>query len=207
MRSHREPAPGQRQRDAERTKRLILRAALTEFSRAGFKGARVAAIAARAGVNTQLISYYFGGKQGLHDAIHTTWLQAETQITAPDQPFGEVVADYVPLDDERRDFVRLLAMENLQGGDAKEREGMRHALADLERRQRDGEIAADLDPACLLLALVAAAGAPAVYSSVMRAVAGDEVSEDQFARHYAAQLTRIVERLGPRPGDETGTAT
>ena len=65
----RSPKPEERQRDPERTRRLILEAAGAEFAAKGYAGARIAAIAARAGVNQQLISYYFDGKEGLYRAM------------------------------------------------------------------------------------------------------------------------------------------
>ena len=57
-------APG-RQRNPERSRERILAAALDEFSERGFAGARVDAIARRAGLNKQLISHYFGGGRRL----------------------------------------------------------------------------------------------------------------------------------------------
>ncbi len=47
----------------------ILFAAIEEFASKGLAGARTAEIAARAGVNKQLIFYYFGSKRGLYDAV------------------------------------------------------------------------------------------------------------------------------------------
>jgi TetR/AcrR family transcriptional regulator len=47
---------------------LLLAAARAEFSRHGAGGARTAAIAGRAGVNKQLLHYYFGTKQQLYRA-------------------------------------------------------------------------------------------------------------------------------------------
>lgn len=48
---------------------LILAAAREEFGRHGFAGGRVDRIARRAGVNKQLIFYYFGSKQGLYRSV------------------------------------------------------------------------------------------------------------------------------------------
>jgi TetR/AcrR family transcriptional regulator len=47
----------------------ILAAALSEFAAEGAAGARTARIAARAGVNKQLLHYYFGAKAGLYRAV------------------------------------------------------------------------------------------------------------------------------------------
>ena len=76
----RAPAPGQRQRDAERSRQALLAAALDEFSERGFAGARVADIARRAGVNKQLINYYFGSKEGLYLALQRAWLDREQEF-------------------------------------------------------------------------------------------------------------------------------
>jgi AcrR family transcriptional regulator len=53
--------PGARER--------ILRAGLQEIAAHGVAGARTARIAARAGVNKQLIHYYFRSKTGLYEAV------------------------------------------------------------------------------------------------------------------------------------------
>jgi len=47
----------------------IIAAAREEFSRRGFEGARVEQIARRAGVNKQLLFYYFHSKRGLFTAV------------------------------------------------------------------------------------------------------------------------------------------
>ena len=51
------------------SRQLIVQAAGREFGRHGFAGARVALIAHPAGVNKQLIFYYFHSKAGLFEAI------------------------------------------------------------------------------------------------------------------------------------------
>jgi TetR/AcrR family transcriptional regulator len=56
-------------RDAEVTQREILDAAEIEFSHHGLNGARISAIADRAGVTTAMIHYYFENKEGLYKAV------------------------------------------------------------------------------------------------------------------------------------------
>ena len=51
------------------SKSRILAAALGEFADRGFAGARTQRIAEAAGVNKQLLFYYFGSKQGLYEAV------------------------------------------------------------------------------------------------------------------------------------------
>ena len=58
-----------RPRDAEKTKGAILAAAREEFCRHGLAGARVDAIAERAGANKRLLYHYFGNKEDLYRAV------------------------------------------------------------------------------------------------------------------------------------------
>jgi TetR/AcrR family transcriptional regulator len=51
------------------TKTAIARAATAEFAEFGFHGARTARIARAAGVNKQLLFYYFGTKTGLYTEV------------------------------------------------------------------------------------------------------------------------------------------
>ena len=54
-----------RTRDAERTRQEILDAATVEFAALGMGGARMEAVAERAGVNKRLVYYYFDSKENL----------------------------------------------------------------------------------------------------------------------------------------------
>ncbi len=62
---------------------MILGAARGEFGEHGFAGARVDRIARRAGVNKQLIFYYFGSKQGLYRSVLEVASGAITRSAAP----------------------------------------------------------------------------------------------------------------------------
>jgi AcrR family transcriptional regulator len=65
----RRPAPESRPRNADRSQRDILAAALQEFAEFGLGGARMDRIAERAGVNKRLIYYYFEHKESLFTAV------------------------------------------------------------------------------------------------------------------------------------------
>jgi AcrR family transcriptional regulator len=58
-----------RSRDPQRTRASILQAATEEFSRRGLGGARVDAIAQRAGANKRMLYHYFGNKEELFLAV------------------------------------------------------------------------------------------------------------------------------------------
>lgn len=78
----------------------IIAAAREEFSRRGFDGARVDQIARKAGVNKQLLFYYFHSKRGLFNAVLAKGAsQLEQALTAlPLAPGSPGSADPHPLD-------------------------------------------------------------------------------------------------------------
>ncbi|MFG1905177.1 TetR/AcrR family transcriptional regulator [Kribbella sp. NPDC048928] len=195
----RSPGPEERQRDPERSKQQLLDAAVAEFGAHGFSGARVSEIAARAGVNKQLISYYFGGKEGLYRAVADRWRAAEPTITATAETLGEVVGAYARATIEQPDLLRLLIREGIDrdtaGNDAgAQYERFQGMLADFRRRQSDGELAADLDAAYAGLALFGLAAVPVVFPQIARALGLDPDTED-FTDKYAEQVALLVSYL------------
>src|ERR1700754_2751481 len=66
-------------RDPAGTRQKLLSAARHEFARSGLAGARVDEIAARAGVNKQLVYHYFGDKDALYLAV-LEWVYEEIRI-------------------------------------------------------------------------------------------------------------------------------
>jgi len=195
-------SPGERRRDPERTRARILDAAKVEFGAKGFAGARVSDIADRAGVNKQLISYYFGGKEGLYTELNNQWRQVSDQLSSADRPLDEVVAGYTMSTLHDRDGARLMVWSNMSSPSeappdtGQEREFLQAQTADLRRRQEAGELPADLDPACVMLALFAAASATVTLPRVAKAIAGDEADSPAFTEHYADQLARLIRHLG-----------
>ncbi|MCE6994092.1 TetR/AcrR family transcriptional regulator [Saccharothrix sp. S26] len=189
----RSPDATERKRDPERTKARILEAATAEFAAKGYAAARVSAIADRAGVNKQLISYYFGGKEGLYRELSGRWRQQGGQLT--EGPLAEVVRGFVRSTREQRDWARLMVWQNVSGDDMPD-EGdadfLRAQVEALRARQEAGEIPPDLDPACLLLALTAAASATLFMPRMAHRITGQDPDTDEFAEHYAEQLARLV---------------
>jgi TetR/AcrR family transcriptional regulator len=194
----RSPRGQERKRDPERTRERILDAAVVEFGEHGFAGARISAIARRAGVNEQLISYYFDGKEGLYRALQRRWQMISADASRPELPIADVVAAFLRLNAEQRSFARLLAWDGLAhtGSDAVEPDAyFTEMVEDLLRRQRAGELADDLDPAYVLLMLFAAALAPSVIPQIARRLTGLSADSPRFQEAYAEQLRRVVERL------------
>src|SRR5215472_4628895 len=100
--------PGSRRgraHDAEGAREAILDAAEEVFAEHGFDGARVDAIAARAGYNKSLIFQYFGDKLGLYTAILKRLDQQASDIQA--RIFAPLLADE-DLTSDARKFRKLL---------------------------------------------------------------------------------------------------
>jgi TetR/AcrR family transcriptional regulator len=202
--ARRAPAPELRQRDAERTRAALLDAALTEFAAKGLAGARVSEIAERAGVNKQLISYYFGGKDGLYQALVARWLEEEARFAGPELPLDEIVVQYLQANIRLRDIMRMFLWSGLTYDPAADPPepgtDVPDDIADLRRRQAEGELADDLDPAFVLLLFMAAASVGITLPHKVKEVTGLEPTSDEFIERYGEQLRRIVRHLAaPRP--------
>lgn len=204
MAPRRAPAADERQRDAERSKQQLLDAAVIEFGARGFGGARVSEIAARAGLNKQLISYYFGGKQGLYQAVSERWRAGESGLAERTATLGELVAAYARESLAQPDLARLLIRQGVDrdtgpGDEAEQSARFQQVLADARQRQADGELADDLDPALVSLALFGMSAAAVTFPQIARALGLDPDAAD-FADRYADQLAKIVAHLAA-PGD------
>ncbi|WP_410615613.1 TetR/AcrR family transcriptional regulator [Amycolatopsis sp. lyj-109] len=200
----RSPKPQERQRDPERTRRLILEAAGAEFAAKGYAGARIAAIAARAGVNQQLISYYFDGKEGLYRAMSEGWGQRQSELMAPDLPLSEQVRRMALEAPANRDGVRLLAWSGLEyeGPDtdpdhAPRSQRLTGTVEQIGALKAEGRLPDWVDPECLTVLLMAAAMAPVTLPHVVDGLTGTGADSPEFVRRYADQLARLIEHLGP----------
>lgn len=207
-RGRRAPARHERQRDPERTKALILDAATEEFAAKGFAGARVSEIAARAGVNQQLIAYYFDSKEGLYREIGRRWRDYEADAFPADMSFADMIRKYVRVSADSRRGGRLLAWEGLadtgddsrDDAEARERDArLQHEVELVRERQRAGELDDRLDPAALVLIGMSAANALAVYPQLARGLFGADGSSPELVEHYAEQLATVIDRLGGAP--------
>lgn len=203
--ARRSPAAHERQRDPERTKAAILDAAVAEFSAKGFAGARVSGIARRAGVNQQLIAYYFDSKEGLYREIGRRWRAYEADTFSAGMDPAEVMRGYVRLSVDPERGGRLLAWEGLAdtGEDpdeeaARERnDRLRQEVDQIRAQQAAGAYADDLDPRALNLIMMAAANALAVYPQLARGLFGTAADAPELVDHYADQLNRIIGHLAP----------
>jgi len=119
----RRPAATDNELERKDARDLILSAARAEFSAKGLAGARVNEIAARAGVNKQLIYYYYGSKDDLYrtalEEVYTEIRTLERALhlgdMAPEEAMAALIGfsfDYLA---RHPDFIGLLNHENAHG--------------------------------------------------------------------------------------------
>jgi TetR/AcrR family transcriptional regulator len=110
-------------RNPEATRQKLLVAARHEFAAAGLAGARVDEIAARAGVNKQLVYHYFGDKDALYLAV-LEWVyeeirEQERKLNLEGLPPGEAIRKLIEASFDHLaahpDFIVLLNDENRGG--------------------------------------------------------------------------------------------
>ncbi|MEV4011626.1 TetR family transcriptional regulator [Nonomuraea angiospora] len=203
MAARRAPRPEERGKAAELTRERILRAAVSEFGEKGYSGARTAGIAARAGVNQQLISYYFGGKQGLLEELRRRRQADEASSDASSASFAESVGAQLERTLDDPEWARLVVWQAL--GDcpfADADEGQRYAQAQrarmaesLERmrgRQAAGEVTGRVDPAFALLVAYAVVFAPITMPQFVRDIFGDDPLSPEVRRRLHGELVRLL---------------
>ena len=102
----------------------ILEVARSEFADRGFAGARLQAIAGRAGLRHPTLLYYFSSKEGLYRAVieqavgdwaEETRLAIENPLRGFEQVAALVEAGFRFFEDHQ-DFVRIVRREALEGG-------------------------------------------------------------------------------------------
>ncbi|MDM9619559.1 TetR/AcrR family transcriptional regulator [Rhizobium sp. S96] len=109
------------QRDPERTRAAILEAATKEFAENGMGGARVDAIAERAGTNKRMLYHYFGDKERLYlhvleeayVAIRTAERELHIGDRSPKEGIGELALFTWRYFLKHPEFLSLLGTENL----------------------------------------------------------------------------------------------
>ena len=120
-----DPATPRARRDPAGTRRRILAAALEEFSRGGFAGARVDAIAERTATSKRMIYYYFGSKEQLYlevlvklyGDIRGTESRLDLASLPPVLAIRRLVEFTFDHHDRNVDFVRIVSIENIHYGE------------------------------------------------------------------------------------------
>lgn len=190
--------PEERGRAAEQTRERILRAAVEEFGAKGYAGARTAGIAARAGVNQQLISYHFGGKQGLLDELRRRRHEERSVLAPPGSTFGEALAAYLDATLDRPDWARLVIWQALGDGPGdspeaaeRQRAGLREGVDAIRRRQADGELTTAVQPEFIALVSHVLAFAPVATPQFVAGVLDVEPCSEDYREWVGEQLAAL----------------
>lgn len=168
------PAPALRgtRRQPERTRRNILTAAAAEFAAKGLAGARVDAIARRAGSNKRMIYQYFGNKEDLwlvvlertYEAIRGAERLQDFQRLDPEEGMRRIVHFNFRYHGEHPEFIALLNSENLHKARYLRRSAKIRALHSpliamlddlLRRGAAEGRFRRNVDPVQLYISIAA----------------------------------------------------
>lgn len=111
-------------RDAAATRDKILRAAITEFCRRGYDGARMDRIAKQAGSNIRMVYHYFGSKERLYLVVlEYVYSEVRTKEAALNLRGHEPMEGMLALVDftfvhliDHPEFIELIRNENLLRG-------------------------------------------------------------------------------------------
>ena len=182
----------------------ILEAARREFGLRGFAGARVEAIARRAGVNKGLIFYYFESKEGLFRAL------AEERFSHQSTPGASEPEDALQcplslfeLGEETLDWARFFMWEGLEVDEAmppllledKRRLGWERRIDWVIEQQRLGKLPADLNSGQLTLFLYMLGVYPYLVPQLAYLITGSLPGQPAFAREFEAFVAALTARL------------
>jgi AcrR family transcriptional regulator len=124
-------------RDSEATRQALLASGAALFAERGFDGTSVDEIARRARVNKAMISYHFGGKEGLYGAIlaaaATPAAERLRELATADIPPVEALERYVEtfveLTEKNPHFPPMVLRELMEGGRLFDEAFFPHVLA------------------------------------------------------------------------------
>ena len=182
-------------------KMRIVEAAADEFARVGYEGARIERIAEAADCNRSLVYFYFGGKEGLFEAVLDEGAEhREEQMAAQPASLAEGLVYWFRRNWAEPRRVRLVMQEALAPplpGAPSEREAyFQRQLEVVKAFQAAGLLRADLDPRHLLTAFLALTSFPAAFPRVAAASLGTE-DEADLVDQWSAALAAFAGLLGP----------
>lgn len=214
-----------RVRDGSRTRELVLEGAMAEFTAKGFAGARIDAVAERAGVNVRSIYQHFESKAALFDAVlgdsvrhrHEHLVEAMSGLfDGSGDPatlfplFRGVLAD-------NPGWVRLMAWKELSedlDADVDDffasddrRRLYRDEIALLDAGHDRGHLPDGLDSDLLVLALTALAAFPWFVRPLTMLLTGQRPESPEFLTRYDAFLHALGRAVTGSPGDAAPPAT
>ncbi len=213
----RPPATAGRSRNAERTREAILAAARAEFCANGLGGARVDAIARRAGANKRLLYHYFGNKDELYRAVlrdaYVEIRRGERELNLealdPDEAMDRLVRFTFRHFLANPWFTSLLATENLQDAaflrslpDIGELHSpLVDQIADILAKGRARGVFRDgVDPVQLYVSIAALGYFYVSNMKTLSVIFGRDLGATSMVQEREAQAVQMVMRYLWRPG-------
>ncbi|MCM0605884.1 MAG: TetR family transcriptional regulator [Xanthomonadaceae bacterium] len=192
------------------TKELLLQKAIEIFSVKGFDGATVKDLAEAAGVNVSLVSYYFGGKEGLYNACISKFGQAKLQFLEQVLTPAESIADFkaktkiwitqflswaieesakVRMIHREMDCGLPLMKEAFQGTFMKTFIHIRTFISDAQTK---GFVRRSLDPQEIAALLQGVLMQSIRIDPIRSQFFGASIKDEQFRKHHIEQILEIV---------------
>jgi AcrR family transcriptional regulator len=197
----------------ERTRARILSAARKEFARSGFAGARIEAIARRAGVRKSLIFYYFQNKDGLSRAVTAQRLATYALPQVDGAPAHEDLFQW-PMwlfhrGEETHDAVRFAlgegigiatsAIAHLVEEDSR-RASFQQQVARVRQEQASGDLPDEFDPAQLTLFLYVLGVYPYLLPQGAYLITGATSDAPEFRARFEAFIGDLARALRAERG-------
>jgi TetR/AcrR family transcriptional regulator len=194
------------------SKERILSVAIEEFSRKGYAATRVDLIAERAGVNKQLMYYYFGPKARLYDAVVERMVQffrPRVEAGGSDKGFAEYFDATAPdaYGLQLSVWRRLLAWEGIEHGasadaeirhEAERVESYRAPLSVVERAIANGELPDGVDARGMTLLMIFTAVLPDALPQITRLITGLESDDPEMRRRLQETMRRLMVPTEPK---------
>jgi hypothetical protein len=129
------------------------------------------------------------------------WLRREKTFSDLNLPLDQLIGRYLhdALTDPRP--LRLLLWRGLTDPDQAPPDASpkQEDLTSIRRRQQDGELPADIEPAMLRLLLLAAVTAPVAFPDTTRRLFGTAPDDPDFEQRYLTGLNRLLAHLATPP--------
>jgi AcrR family transcriptional regulator len=207
------PAPKRPRKDnAEATRLAILDAALEEFSRQGFGGARLETIASQAACAKRMIYYYFEHKEGLYLAvlerayrdIRSSELALDLHALHPIEAIKQLAHATFDYHESHPAFTRLVALENIQEGkfitkmamiEGVNQSAIRELVDILQRGQQLGIFRDDLNPVDLHMVISAFCAFRVDHRYTFSKLFGRDLMDAELRVHHKDLLVDTLMRL------------
>ena len=179
----------------------IITAATKEFASAGYRGARLQAIAEAAGCNRSLIYFYFKSKARLLKAtLEAAAENRRRQMAAQPARLADGLVYWFQQNRAEPERIHLIMREALAGIPAEASTSRPAYLEDqlrtVELFQKAGLLRSDLDARLLLTMFLALTSFPVCFPAIANLALG-AASEDAAADKWSACLEQIAQLLVP----------